>query len=87
MSPPEAILGRTPISLNYYAEQLNTSTGKELTSLLEDILPAFKGEDERQLRLPKAYRVMKDADLLNPADKDQIKERFEKQRKNGNAKE
>ena len=74
------------VELNYYTERMNTSTGKVLTSMLEDILPSFKGE-EHQLRLAKAYMVMEKADLLYPADKDQIRERFEKRQKNDNAKE
>jgi hypothetical protein len=66
--------------LQLYTERMNTSTGKFLNSLLEDVLPAFgKGDKDWPtvtLRLPQVYRAMENADLLQPVNTKDLKERM-----------
>jgi hypothetical protein len=75
---------RLPAKLAYllqlYTERMNTSTGKVLTSILEDVLPVFsKGVKESTtvtLRLPQVYRAMEQADLWQPVNTKDLKERI-----------
>jgi uncharacterized protein YjgD (DUF1641 family) len=54
------------LRLNVITAQMNTSTGKFLSAILEDVLPLFdKGGDAPvTIRLAKLYKVMKDTDML-----------------------
>jgi len=61
--------------LYFYAERMNTSPGKLLTSLLEDALPAFTEakKSEVTLRVPQVYRAMQGADLLRSVNTEDLK--------------
>jgi hypothetical protein len=54
------------LRLNILAAQMNTSTGKILTAILDDVLPLFDKEDEATVapKLVKLYHAMRDAGLL-----------------------
>lgn len=68
---------KTAYLLYLYAEQMNTSAGKLLSSLLEDVLPAFEsGKFEVKLRVPQVYKAMENADLLGSVDPKELKERI-----------
>jgi hypothetical protein len=73
---------RLPAKIAYllylYAERMNTSPGKLLTSLLEDVLPAFteRKKSEVSLRAPQVYRAMQDANLLRSVNPEDIRERI-----------
>jgi hypothetical protein len=70
--------GKMAYLLYLYAERMNTSPGKLLTSLLEDILPAFTEDKKPEvtLRVPKAYRIMQSANLLRPVNTEDLKKRM-----------
>jgi hypothetical protein len=70
--------GKMAYLLYLYAERMNTSPGKLLTSLLEDVLPAFTGGKEVTLRVPKAYQVMQDANLLRSVNTVMLQAELEK---------
>jgi hypothetical protein len=72
---------RIPIKLAFqlqlYSERMNTSTGKLMTSLLEDILPAFSfSEYAVKLRAPQVYRAMENGSLLQSVNVRDLKERI-----------
>ena len=73
---------RLPAKIAYllylYAERMNTSGAKLLASLLEDTLPAFtQGKKfEVTLRVPQVYQAMQHANLLNPVNAEELKERM-----------
>jgi hypothetical protein len=69
---------RVAFELYLYAERMNTSAGKLLTSLLEDTLPAFKDgkKFEVTLRVPQVYQAMERASLLNSVNPEELKERM-----------
>jgi hypothetical protein len=69
---------RVAYLLYLYSERMNTSAGKLLTSLLEDALPAFtEGKKfEVTLRVPQVYQAMQHANLLNPVNAEELKERM-----------
>ncbi|MGA8657658.1 MAG: hypothetical protein WB586_16050 [Chthoniobacterales bacterium] len=69
---------RVAFQLYLYAESMNTSAGKLLTSLLEDTLPAFKESRNFQvtLRVPQVYRAMEHANLLMAVNQQELKERM-----------
>ena len=69
---------RVAFQLYLYAERMNTSAGKLLTSLLEDTLPAFKDgkKFEVTLRVPQVYQAMERASLLNSVNPEELKERM-----------
>jgi hypothetical protein len=54
------------LRLNILAAEMNTSTGKILTAILDDILPLFDKDEETSVspKLVKLYRAMREADLL-----------------------
>ena len=64
--------------LYFYAERMNTSPGKLLTSLLEDALPAFTEakKSDVTLRVPQVYRAMQGADLLRSVNTEDLKKRM-----------
>jgi hypothetical protein len=68
---------RVAYLLYLYAERMNTSAGKLLTSLLEDTLPAFKESRNFQvtLRVPQVYRAMEHANLLQSVNPEELKKR------------
>ena len=69
---------RVAFELYLYAERMNTSAGKLLTSLLEDTLPAFKDgkKFEVTLRVPQVYQAMQRANLLTSVNPEELKERM-----------
>ena len=69
---------KTALRLYLYAERMNTSAGKLLTSLLEDTLPAFaEGKKfDVTLRVPQVYQAMQHANLLKSVDPEDIKKRM-----------
>jgi hypothetical protein len=68
---------KTAFLLYLYSEQMSTSAGKLLSSLLEDVLPAFEsGNFEVKLRIPQVYKAMENADLLRSVDPEELKERM-----------
>ena len=81
---------RLPAKVAYllylYAERMNTSMGKLLTSILEDTLPTFE-KDSRDfkvtVRIPQVYRAMEDAHLLNSVKTEELRERVLKRTEPG----
>jgi hypothetical protein len=69
---------RVAFQLYLYAERMNTSAGKLLTSLLEDTLPAFtEGKKfEVTLRVPQVYQAMQRENLLKSVNPEELKERM-----------
>ena len=69
---------RVAFQLYLYAERMNTSAGKLLTSLLEDTLPAFKESKKFDvtLRVPQVYHAMQHANLLMSVNPEELKERM-----------
>jgi hypothetical protein len=69
---------RVAFELYLYAESMNTSAGKLLTSLLQDTLPAFKDgkKFEVTLRVPQVYQAMERANLLNSVNPEELKKRM-----------
>lgn len=65
---------RTAYLLTLYAERMNTSTGKFMSSILEDVMPLFSHPTKDfvvKVRLPAVYQAMSAGDLLqsiNPTD-------------------
>ena len=59
--PAEQIL-----QLDIIAEQMDTSTGKVLSTILEDILPLFDPKNERasDLKIIQLYRAMRQIGIL-----------------------
>jgi hypothetical protein len=53
--------------LQYYADRMNSSTGKILNPILEDVLPTFKKGAPPQvtIRIPQVFHAMENADLLS----------------------
>jgi hypothetical protein len=76
---------RVGFLLYLYAERMNTSSGKLLTSLLEDTLPAFKESKNFQvtLRVPQVYKAMENANLLQSVNVEDLKERVAKRAEAG----
>jgi hypothetical protein len=63
--------------LHLYAEQMGTSSGKMLTSILEDALPSFEdGEYKITLRMPQVYAAMRNAKLLHGVNEEYLKDRI-----------
>ena len=69
---------RVAFQLYLYAERMNTSAGKLLTSLLEDTLPAFKESKKFDvtLRVPQVYQAKQHANLLMSVNPEELKERM-----------
>lgn len=68
---------RLAFQLHLYAERMNQSTGKIMTSLLEDVLPAFSTDKpEVKLRVPQVYRAMEAGSLLQSVNVRDLKERM-----------
>jgi hypothetical protein len=72
---------RIPIKLAFqlqlYSERMNQSTGKIMTSILEDVLPAFSSDKpEVKVRVPQVYRAMEDGSLLQSVNVRDLKERM-----------
>ena len=63
--------------LYFYAEQMNTSAAKLLTSILEDTLPTFKddGSFDVKVRISQVYRAMANAHLTQSVNSQELKER------------
>ena len=69
------IPARLAYLLTLYSKQLNQSTGKIMTSILEDVLPAFtEGQSGVRIRIAQAYVVMDGADLLQAVNVADLKE-------------
>jgi hypothetical protein len=70
------IPARLAYQLTLYSKQLNTSTGKIMASILEDVLPAFtEGQSGGvRIRIAQAYIVMDGADLLQAVNVTDLKE-------------
>jgi hypothetical protein len=72
--------------LYLYAERMNTSMGKLLTSILEDTLPTFE-KDSRDfkvtVRIPQVYRAMENAHLLSAVKIEELRERILKRTEPG----
>lgn len=72
---------RVPVRLAFllqlYSERMNQSTGKIMTSILEDVLPSF-GTDKPTvtLRVPQVYRAMEAGSLLQSVNVRDLKERM-----------
>jgi hypothetical protein len=65
--------------LNLYAQELNLSAGKVLTSILEDVIPAFEDKNYKEaLRIPQVYHLMKEGNLLRFVDPYDFGERMER---------
>jgi len=64
--------------LQFYADRMNSSTGKILNSILEDVLPTFRKGAPPQvtIRIPQVYHAMENADLLYPVNTADLKERI-----------
>lgn len=68
---------KTAHLLYLYSEEMSTSAGKLLSSLLEDILPAFEsGKFEVKLRIPQVYKAMRHASLLRAVNPEELKQRL-----------
>lgn len=68
---------RLAFQLQLYAERMNQSTGKIMTSILEDVLPAFNtGTAQVTLRVPQVYRAMENGSLLQSVNVRDLKERI-----------
>lgn len=65
------------VRLMQYAEQMNTSMAKIVTSILEDCLPAFSGQEisKNAPRIAQVYHAMKTNDLLTTVSQEQVKDR------------
>jgi hypothetical protein len=63
--------------LYFYAEQMNTSAAKLVTSILEDTLPTFKddGSFDVKVRISQVYRAMLNAKIAQPVDIQELRER------------
>lgn len=68
---------RLAFQLQLYSERMNQSTGKIMTSILEDVLPSF-GTDKPTvtLRVPQVYRAMEAGSLLQSVNVRDLKERI-----------
>ena len=72
---------RLPAKVAYhlylYAEQMNTSAAKLLTSILEDTLPTFKddGSFDVKVRISQVYRAMANAHLTRSVNSQELRER------------
>jgi len=63
--------------IDYVALRMNTTTGKLLLGILEDVLPMFlEGSERTELRQLKVYRAMRDNDLLTAVNWDELLERI-----------
>ena len=65
--------------LSLYSERLNTSTAKVLTNILDDVLPAFENPPQDgmiKVRIPKAYEALKQRDLLQAVNAEDLKRRL-----------
>jgi hypothetical protein len=70
--------------LYMYAEQMNTSPGKLLARLSDDIWPAFTGEDDTvTLRASKVYKRMRNVNLLKSVNAEALKDRVVKRTEPG----
>ena len=81
---------RLPAKVAYelylYAERMNTSAGKMLGSLLQDVLPAFEHpptDYKVKVRMPQVYNAMKQADLLTAVNQRELEERILKRTEPG----
>lgn len=71
-------------ALYLIAEEMNTSAGKLLASLLEDVLPAFHKKDESvKLRIPVVYKAMRGAGLLRAVNQRDLEDRLLKRTEPG----
>jgi hypothetical protein len=72
---------RLPAKVAYhlylYAEQMNTSAAKLLTSILEDTLPTFEddGSFDIKVRISQVYRAMANAHLTQSVNSQELRER------------
>jgi len=72
--------------LYFYAERMNTSAAKLLTSILEDTLPTFEKDSKDfkvTVRIPQVYRAMENAQLLNSVKIEELRERVLKRTEPG----
>ena len=74
---------RIPAPLAYllilYAKGMNQSTGMLMTSILRDVLPTFETDDHPVIiRAAKAYRTMRQKNLLQSVNAREVKERIKK---------
>jgi len=70
--------------LYLYAEQMQTSAGKLLGSLLEDVLPTFTEETNTvTLRTPQLYKAMKASSLLRSVNTRNLEDRILKGMESG----
>jgi hypothetical protein len=77
---------KTAVKLYLYSERMNTSAGKLLASLLDDVLPAFETPStdfKVKLRLPQVYKAMQQADLLNAVNQREVEDRLIKRTEPG----
>jgi hypothetical protein len=81
---------RLPAKLAYllflYAERMNTSAAKLVTSILQDTLPTFEKDSKDfkvTVRIPQVYRAMENAQLLNPVKIEELRERVLKRTEPG----
>ena len=63
--------------LYFYAERMNTSAAKLLTSILEDTLPTFKDDAsfDVKVRISQVYRAMVNANLAQLVNSQELRER------------
>jgi hypothetical protein len=63
--------------LYFYAERMNTSAAKLLTSILEDTLPTFKDDAsfDVKVRISQVYRAMVNANIAQPVNSQELRER------------
>ena len=62
--------------IDYLALRMNTTTGKLLLGILEDVLPMFLEDRASELRQLKVYRAMRDNDLLTAVNWDELLEKI-----------
>lgn len=74
---------RVPVKIAYlitlYSERMNTSTGKFLSSVLEDVMPAFSNPPKDgmvRIRIPSVYQAMQHGDLLQNVRPEDVKSRI-----------
>lgn len=63
--------------LYLYSEQMGTSSGKMLSSILEDVFPSFENGDHKiSLRMAQVYNALKNAKLLTSVNEQHLKDRL-----------
>ena len=80
---------RLPAKVAYhlylYAEQMNTSAAKIVTSVLEDALPAFEHnhKNDVRIRISQVYKAMYEAQLIMGVNEDDLRDRVLKRTEPG----